>query len=265
MKRDVVAFDGDGAASAAAGVARADRPSHDWDRIARALPYYGVVSQERFRGVVLDTDDAHAFEASGRAIHGFLMRRFQRHFAATPGGRALDVGSGLGRLSVPMARCCTHVTGYDVSAEMTAQATERAAAAGVTNIRFTTTLPDGPFDWVQSYLVFQHIPPHEGMALLRRVLQRVAPGGFVSLQVPIARERAGGLALRRAVVRWVQGMQAWRARRGQAAVEHLIRMYDYDLGAVTRVFHAAGFSDLRLAPVRQGGHHGVWILSRRSG
>ena len=46
-------------------------------------------------------------------------------------GRALDIGCGVGRWSIALARCCMDVTGLDISQTMLAEASRRAQRHGV--------------------------------------------------------------------------------------------------------------------------------------
>jgi len=54
------------------------------------------------------------------------------------------------------------------------------------------------------------------------------------------------------------------ARLGVISRDTLIRMHDYALSDVVRLFVDAGFAELHLRHTDHGGHHGVWILARRS-
>ena len=47
--------------------------------------------------------------------------------------------------------------------------------------------PDDSVDEIYSSHVFEHIPPHSLVALLRDCLRALAPGGFISVCVPNAR------------------------------------------------------------------------------
>jgi len=76
------------------------------------------------------------------------------------------------------------VIGYDASETML----EKARARGGDGITYTAHLPEGPFAWINSYIVFQHIPPKEGLALLQAALSRAGPGAFASVQVTAWRD-----------------------------------------------------------------------------
>lgn len=76
-------------------------------------------------------------------------------------GKVLEIGSGTGRLAIPIAREFPklQVTGLDISPKMTTKA--KANAKQRKNIKFVTgngrDLPKGNFDVIYSMTVFQHI------------------------------------------------------------------------------------------------------------
>ena len=67
-----------------------------------------------------------------------LSPAFWKLLEAEPltGLRALDVGTGAGRLALALARRCRAVVGIDRDASLVAGACERAAAAGLVNVEF---------------------------------------------------------------------------------------------------------------------------------
>ena len=229
----------------------------DWRELGATQPYWGVLTHPDYRTENLTPQNLEAFYASGDAYIGDVVARLRRATGAAPSGRALDFGCGVGRLAEAMAGHAQAVTGYDIAPGMLERARERGGRA-----TYVGELPDGPFDWINSFIVFQHIPPARGMELLEALMARLAPGGFVSLHLTVWRDDklipepprgwrrvAGGL-----LDRWRMAQM----RRGA------ILMYDYDLSAVCRVLNLHGVQDVSLVATDHGGHHGVLILGRRA-
>ncbi|MCK0173437.1 bifunctional 2-polyprenyl-6-hydroxyphenol methylase/3-demethylubiquinol 3-O-methyltransferase UbiG [Mycolicibacterium sp. F2034L] len=101
-------------------------------------------------------------------------------------GTALDVGCGEGADAIWLARHGWRVVGVDVSETALNRAAEDAARAGVAErISFerhdlSVSLPDGQFDLAS--VQFLHCPyDWDRDAVLRRVAERVAPGGVFVL------------------------------------------------------------------------------------
>ena len=74
-------------------------------------------------------------------------------------GRGLDFGCGAGRLTFAMAKYAKEVVGVDVAEGMLRVARERIDVRKIRNVELRTTLPAEQVDWINSLIVFQHIPP----------------------------------------------------------------------------------------------------------
>jgi SAM-dependent methyltransferase len=103
--------------------------------------------------------------------------------------RALEIGCGPGRLMLPMSRHFGEIHGVDVSDEMAALARQRLrdtpnAQVHVTSGADLRTFEDDWFDFIYSYVVFQHIPSKEIVLGYLREAQRVLrPGGVLCCQL----------------------------------------------------------------------------------
>lgn len=103
-----------------------------------------------------------------------------------PGGVAVELGVGTGRVAVEVARTGVHVIGMDGSQAMLARAADAAAAAGVADRltlvegRFETWAPDEPVRLVYCpYRTLGHVTGFEDrLALLAHVAEYVEPGGW---------------------------------------------------------------------------------------
>ncbi|MGE5668567.1 MAG: class I SAM-dependent methyltransferase [Betaproteobacteria bacterium] len=153
---------------------------HDWERIAATEAFFGVLTADKYRAKELTPMRIAEFYATGEADIGWVIDTFRRVFSTTPSdATALDIGCGVGRLSRAMRAHASRVIGYDVSDSMLKLARKHAGDG----IDYVTDFPDGPFGWINSFVVLQHIKPPEGLALLSRALAGLAPGGFASIQV----------------------------------------------------------------------------------
>jgi ubiquinone/menaquinone biosynthesis C-methylase UbiE len=102
--------------------------------------------------------------------------------------RALEIGCGIGRMSEHLAGFFGSVTGVDVAGEMIRGA--RARLGHLPNATFVETdgasLPfdDASFDFVFSFIVFQHVPTKEAViGTVRDAYRVLAPGGLFKFQV----------------------------------------------------------------------------------
>jgi ubiquinone/menaquinone biosynthesis C-methylase UbiE len=115
------------------------------------------------------------------------------HLDLRPGMRALDVGCGPGRLTIPMARKVGpggRVVALDIQAGMLRRAKAKAERAELANIDFHTIevtknkLHFGSFDRVVLAAVLGEIPDQE--TALRDIFDVLKPGGVLAVAEVIA-------------------------------------------------------------------------------
>jgi SAM-dependent methyltransferase len=112
------------------------------------------------------------------------------HAAYQPGERAVDIGFGGGATSLAIAQAVApdgEVVGIDISPDLAAATTRRAAAAGISNARFicadaaTVAVPEAPFDRLCSRFGSMFFSePVPAFMNLRGLLK---PGGRLDLAV----------------------------------------------------------------------------------
>lgn len=102
--------------------------------------------------------------------------------------KVLDVGCGIGRWSLWMAAQGATVTGVDLSATMVAEASRRAAKAGLSKqcqfvVQDLADLDIGTqYDFILGVTVLQHILTAERLAhAVKRLARHLAPGGRMVL------------------------------------------------------------------------------------
>ena len=123
-----------------------------------------------------------------RAIHLEQRLALAPWLDVRDGARVLDVGCGVGRWSLRLASQGAVVTGIDLSPTMIAQATRRAAAAGVQD-RCRFLVQDlahlnmsAQFDLILGVTVLQHIlDPRALHAAVGAMAEHLAPGGRMVL------------------------------------------------------------------------------------
>jgi SAM-dependent methyltransferase len=220
-----------------------DKDAADWEELARREPYFAVLTNEGLPGVASNSVATAEFFETGQADIAALLEAMtsllgrEIHPAST-----LDFGCGAGRLTLPLARISTRVVGCDIAPTILAHARQNLERAALRNVTLLsndelTALPDGHFDLVCSLLVFEHIPPSTGYALIRTILRLLAPRGVAALHVPF--ERKGGL---RRYARFARG----RSRRRPTDVRHragglpFMQRNEYDEDRLVRNIEAFG-------------------------
>jgi SAM-dependent methyltransferase len=229
----------------------------DWRELGDSQPYWGVLSHADFRTENITPEGVEAFYESGKPYIDEIAGKLEQVTGSKPSGRALDFGCGVGRLSEAMTAYASEVVGLDISPGMLALARARGGKA-----TYTDQMPAGPFDWINSFIVLQHIPPERGEAIVADLLSRLAPGGMISIQLTVWREARH----ERPVVngwRRIKAERDYREWLKNLPVGH-IHMYDYDLSKVIRLCNQAGIETIQLVSTDHDGHHGVIILGRKT-
>jgi SAM-dependent methyltransferase len=237
----------------------------DWREIGDSQPFWGVLTHPQFRRENLNAESLAAFYASGAEHMAELAGIFEQLTGeAFHASAALDFGCGTGRLAEAMKGYADAVTGYDISPGML----EAARKHGAGKVDYTGDMPGGMFDWVNSYIVFQHIPPARGLELLATLLGRLAPRGYVSLHFTIYRNAEHrGVAPPGVRVSRVRRVARWLRRQAPRLMPQppagTMMMYDYDLNRLCEMLNRAGIDRMLLVHEDHGGHHGVKIFGRK--
>lgn len=245
--------------------------SPDWERFGELDPYWAVLTDEKFRAEKLNADARREFFASGEAH----LERVTEMIRATvePGfapARAVDVGCGVGRVLLPLARRTPETVGVDVSSSMLREAGKNLAEA---RVKADLVLGDenlsrltGTFDFVHSYIVFQHVSPPRGEKICIALLGKLRPGGVAALHFSYRTP----LSAKQKVLRWgrqrtpVIGAVLNLLKRRPVSSPYM-ELYEYDLASVFEMFRAAGCQALHLRFTDHGGLLGVFIVARKDG
>lgn len=161
-----------------------DRTRRDWIKLGNEDPLWAVLVTPQGRH---ERWDPEAFLATGREEVDAELTRIRSLGLTLGTGRALDFGSGAGRLTQGLRRHFDHVVGVDFAPPMV----ERARALDpsgscefVINERPDLAIfQDASFDLAYSSLVLQHIPTADAMTYLSELVRVVRPGGVVTVQV----------------------------------------------------------------------------------
>ena len=119
-----------------------------------------------------------------------LTQRFLRDAGICSGMRVLDIGCGMGDVTVIAAQlvgAAGHVTSIDLDQASIETAQRRAAAFGFENTSFHRAdiaeyVSSSPFDAVIGRLVLEFVP--DPIAIIKRLYGMLRPGGILALQEP---------------------------------------------------------------------------------
>lgn len=177
------------------GPAPAHAMKERWDFFARTDPMFHILG-------LRDGCSTQEFLSSGKDVVGDCLA-WAGGLAPRRRGRMLEIGCGLGRTAHHFASEFEQVDAVDVSPSMIRQARELGPPA---NVRFSEVrgadlgaFENGAFQFVFSYLVFQHIPDeHAIRSYLDEIARVLAPDGVAAIQFD-TRPLSWGVALYKAL------------------------------------------------------------------
>lgn len=240
----------------------------DWSKIAEENPYWGVLSHDSFRGRDIADSKRSEFFASGEEQIARILSIVERHFDPQfKPQRSLDFGCGVGRLLIPLAKRSKEAVGLDVAPRMLELTRQNLAAAGIKNataIQSDDALSNlsGMFDFINSYIVLQHIPPERGYRIISALLKHLKNGGIGSLQFTYAKDRR--------FLDFESGRARYFRREGnfihdllpsfETAPEGTVTMFDYDLNQFMLQIAGIALNPLLIFPTNDDGHAGVHAI-----
>jgi 2-polyprenyl-3-methyl-5-hydroxy-6-metoxy-1,4-benzoquinol methylase len=156
----------------------------DWEKFGRTNPYYAVATLDKFKEENLNDSSKENFFITGEEYTQKIWQVIEKNFIPDfyP-QKAIDFGCGVGRLILPMAKRSGQITGVDISENMLKEGRINAQNAGLKNIDFIKDGDkilklNGQFDFIHSFVVFQHIKPEIGEIIFQKFVKMLSPGGI---------------------------------------------------------------------------------------
>lgn len=160
----------------------------EWEKWGKRDPYFGVLTNEKYRYKNLTDEARKEFFDSGRAhirsVLAVIRRVIDPDFSPD---KILDFGCGVGRLVIPFSEIAQKVVGLDISESMLKEAERNCNKYSITNISLLKSddelsVLDGKFDLIHSYIVFQHIPVMRGLQIFTKLIEHLENGGVCTVQ-----------------------------------------------------------------------------------
>lgn len=159
--------------------------ARDWDERARENARYYVATGQQ------EWTDEEFFASGEKAVREQILNDMINICQGKDPKqmRVLEIGCGAGRLTRALSGVFGEVHGVDISAEMVERAKlalkdRPNAHVYVNNGKDLSVLPEGPYDFAFSMIVFQHIPSREVIySYVREVHRLLRPGALFKFQV----------------------------------------------------------------------------------
>lgn len=246
--------------------------SEDWEKLAAENAYWAVLTEDEFKGPVTNEVLTSFFKRGEQDVENFVasIKALISSFAP-PFETVIDLGCGAGRLLLPMARRAAKAYGIDISATMRALTMQNAEKVGLTQISCVATAEElvrqaVKADWVNSYIVLQHIEPRLGYFIINDLLQCVRPSGVASIHVPLFKsmDRRDYFNDRVMYFRndYYHNQTVFVDRDNYNNPD--IQMYDYDANTVLALFHKNQMKNIHVMhDGSASGIHAYFFIAQR--
>ena len=251
-----------------------------WETWGRDDPYFGVLTEARFRKQQLTRASKEEFFESGEQHVARVLETCRRQL--DPGfspEHILDFGCGVGRFVIPFAKFAQHVVGLDVSDSMLTEAALNCGEQALVNVTLcksddTLGELEGEFDLIHSYIVFQHIPLDRGRRLFLGLLRHLGPGGIGVLHFTYwtrspAPDGASVASLlgHRVRKRWNRARRSLRKLadrlRSSGVRDPGMQLNAYDLNVLLLALQSLGISRIYTEFTNHGGKLGLILYFQR--
>lgn len=242
----------------------------EWEKLGRDDPYFGVVTHEKYHQSNLTEERKEEFFQSGSRHITEVLETIRKH--VDPDFRinsAIDFGCGVGRLAIPLAKFADSVTAVDVSDSMLEEAKRNCKSRSIGNVKLVKaddglTSLEGRFNFIHSFIVFQHIPVRRGELILRNLLAHLEEGGVCVAHFTYN----SGKRMRRLV----SFMKSWiplsanvaNLMKGRPFLAPQIQMYEYDLNRLFSVMQNAGAINCHAEFTDHSGDLGVMLYCKKA-
>ncbi len=175
---------------------------------------------------------------------------------------------------IPLAQIAEHVTGIDVSESMLSEAETNCRSRSIGNVEFVKSddelsLLRGTYDFIHSFLVFQHIPIRRGERILQNLLDHLHDGSVCVVHFTYGRQSASGsVAVLKAAMRWMRNHVPFArktislVRRGLGG-DPGMQMNAYDLNSVLLIAQRNGVLRCHLEFTDHDGELGVLMFFQK--
>lgn len=167
-----------------------ERVANQWKKLGETEPHWSVLTHDQFKADKVQ-DNLEAFYASGKDTVSLMTNVLKRNGIAVGSGQTcVELGCGVGRVSLPLAGLFDHVIGIDISPGNLKVAQQMSEDMGVKNIEFShlssvdEILNVSEYDVLFTVIVLQHNPPPVQLFILDALLSKMRPGGVAFFQIP---------------------------------------------------------------------------------
>ncbi|MBD2437587.1 class I SAM-dependent methyltransferase [Nostoc sp. FACHB-110] len=236
-----------------------------WNRYGELDPYFGVLSSDKYQSKNLNEDSYREFFQSGINDFNSVIATVQKHIDPHFQPRyALEFGCGVGRILIPLAKSSIHVVGLDVSESMLAEARKNCQLNKLQNVELLksddslTAIAGRKFNFIYSFIVFQHISPRRGEAIMANIIKHLESNGVGVLHFTYHQEVSKLQKTREWIKKYIPfAHNLINLIKCKDFNYPLMLMNQYDLNRLFLRLHKSNIHNIYVEMSNHGGHLGV--------
>lgn len=158
-----------------------------WEEFGQKDSYWAVLTRDQYKRDTLDETQKADFFSTGATHLDIIWQIITDHLDPSfQPNTALDFGCGVGRVLMPLSHRVKSAYGVDVARSMLAEAGENRDRAGIENVTLLELSEfldqtELRFDFIHSFIVFQHIESDRGTDLFDQLLGKLNGEGIGAL------------------------------------------------------------------------------------
>jgi SAM-dependent methyltransferase len=245
----------------------------EWDKCGKDDPYFGVIAIGKYRKSNLTDENKNEFFRSGYDYIDKVLNNIRKHIDPNYAiKKGLDFGCGVGRLVIPLAEVSEHVTGVDVSDSMLNEAINNCKTLSINNVSFyksddNLSLLTGKYDFINSFIVFQHIPAKRGERIFKNLLPYLENGGVCVVHFTYATGKSIKInKIARFIKTYIPlGRRFVNVIKGRSFYSADTEMNKYDINKLLSIMQNNGIYDFYAEYTYDVGWLGITFYFRKTG
>lgn len=244
----------------------------EWEQLGGADPYFGVLTSEKYNNTNLTDETKVDFFRTGEEYINNVMENIRKYLDVTyTPKKAIDFGCGVGRLVIPLAKVAEHVIGVDVSESMLKEAKKNCETRSIKNVSFIKSddrlsALEGKYDFINSFIVFQHIPVKRGERIFENLIAHMEERGVCVVHFTYAKLDS----TLKNLVYWVRTHIPLASNfiniiRGRNWFAPQMQINPYNINRLLLLIQRNSICDFYAQYTNHGGHLGILLFFRKSG
>lgn len=241
----------------------------EWKAIGKSDPYFGVLTENKYLSSnITDTTKIDFFQTGYDHLAHILevvKEKIDPNFSIK---RALDFGCGVGRIVIPLSEIAESVTGVDISNSMLDEARKNCDAKSIKNVELflsddDLSLVNGQFNFIHSFIVFQHIPEKRGRKIFINLLNHLDEGGVGVIHFQYEKD----YHLKK-IIPWIKKYVPFSKYvinliKGKNIFTPQMQMNSYNLNKIFMILQKQAIHDIHLEFTNSVGEYGIVIFFKK--